>query len=139
MVSSLAEGSAPSTRALAPQSKTACVAHGVRAIEDPALVQMLADRQIPLGVCPTSNLVLGVYPSIEAHPIERLRQAGVRVSVNTDDPALLSASLVEEYALCRRAFGWTDEVTRKVARTSIEAGFASGALKTELLEKLKTW
>ena len=47
----------------------------VRRIEDPALVQMLADRQIPLGVCPTSNLVLGVYPSIEAHPIERLRQA----------------------------------------------------------------
>jgi adenosine deaminase len=95
--------------------------HGVRAIDDPVLVQMLADRQIPLGVCPTSNLVLGVYPSIDAHPIERLRQAGVRVSVNTDDPALLGASLVGEYALCWQAFGWTDEVSRSVARTSIEA------------------
>ncbi len=113
--------------------------HGVRAIDDPALVQMLADRQIPLGVCPSSNLVLGVYPTIEAHPIERLRQAGVRVSVNTDDPVLLGASLVGEYALCRRSFGWTDEVTRTVARTSIEASFASEGVKARLLEALEGW
>jgi adenosine deaminase len=113
--------------------------HGVRAIEDPALVRMLADRQIPLGICPTSNLVLGVYPSIEAHPIERLRLAGVRVSVNTDDPALLGASLVGEYALCRQAFGWTDAVTREVARTSIEASFASELFKSRLLEELTAW
>ena len=113
--------------------------HGVRAIEDPALVQLLADRQIPLGVCPTSNLVLGVYPSIEAHPIERLRQAGVRVSLNTDDPALLGASLVGEYALCRQAFGWSDEVTRDVARTSIEASFANEDVKAGLLERLGRW
>ena len=113
--------------------------HGVRAIDDPALVQMLADRQIPLGVCPTSNVVLGVYPSIHANPIERLRQEGVRVSVNTDDPALLGATLVGEYALCRQAFSWTDEVTRAVARTSIEASFASEDVKGELLERLTGW
>jgi adenosine deaminase len=58
--------------------------HGVRAIEDSALVRLLADRQIPLGICPTSNLVLGVYPSIQEHPVEKLHAAGVRVSVNTD-------------------------------------------------------
>lgn len=63
----------------------------------------------------------------------------MRVSVNTDDPALLGASLVGEYALCRQAFGWTDEVTRAVARTSIEASFASGDVKAGLLEKLKAW
>ena len=51
--------------------------HGVRAIEDPELVALLADRRIPLGVCPTSNLKLGVCPSIDAHPIDRLRRAGV--------------------------------------------------------------
>lgn len=113
--------------------------HGVRAIEDPALVRMLAERQIPLGICPTSNLVLGVYPSIEQHPLERLRQAGVRVSVNTDDPALLDASLVGEYALCRQAFGWTDEVTRAVARTSIDASFASADVKRKLLDALQRW
>ena len=113
--------------------------HGVRAIEDPALVNMLAERQIPLGICPTSNVVLGVYPSIEQHPIEKLRLAGVRVSVNTDDPALLGASLVGEYAVCRKAFGWTDEVTRSVARTSIDASFASGDIKRKLLDALPRW
>lgn len=113
--------------------------HGVRAIEDAALVSLLAERQIPLGICPTSNLVLGVYPSIQEHPIESLRAAGVRVSVNTDDPALLGASLVGEYALCRQTFGWTDEVTRSVARTSIEASFASADVKTRLLQALKAW
>ena len=113
--------------------------HGVRAIEDAALVSLLAERQIPLGICPTSNLVLGVYPSIQEHPIEKLRAAGVRVSVNTDDPALLGASLVGEYALCRQTFGWTDEVTRSVARTAIEASFASADVKTRLLQALKAW
>jgi len=113
--------------------------HGVRAIEDQALVEMLAERQIPLGVCPTSNLVLGVYPSIEVHPVERLRAAGVRVSLNTDDPALLGASLVGEYALCRKAFGWSDDVTRAVARTSIESSFANPEVKSELLISLHHW
>jgi adenosine deaminase len=113
--------------------------HGVRAIEDSALVCMLADRQIPLGICPTSNLVLGVYPSIQEHPIEKLRAAGVRVSVNTDDPALLGASLVGEYALCRHTFGWTDAITKSVAQTSIEASFASADVKIKLLEVLKDW
>ena len=113
--------------------------HGVRAIEDSALVYMLADRQIPLGICPTSNLVLGVYPSIQEHPIEKLRAAGVLVSVNTDDPALLGASLIGEYALCRHTFGWTDAITKSVAQTSIDASFASVDVKIKLLEELKGW
>lgn len=113
--------------------------HGVRAIEDAALVQLLAERQIPLGICPTSNLVLGVYPRLAAHPIEALRAAGVRVSVNTDDPALLGASLVGEYALCRQAFGWSDAVTQSVAQTSIDASFANADVKARLRAALKAW
>lgn len=113
--------------------------HGVRAIEDAALVDLLAERKIPLGVCPTSNLVLRVYPSIQQHPIEKLRQAGVLVSVNTDDPALLGASLVGEYGACRQTFGWTDEVTRAVAGTSIQACFANADVKARLLNALEGW
>ena len=113
--------------------------HGVRAAEDAALVRMLADRQIPLGICPTSNLVLRVYPSMQEHPIEKLRTAGVRVSVNTDDPALLGASLVGEYGLCRQTFGWTDETTKAVARTSIESSFANQSVKANLLAALESW
>jgi len=113
--------------------------HGVRAIEDAALVGMLAERQIPLGICPTSNIVLGVYPSLASHPLERLRAAGVRVSLNTDDPALLGASLVGEYSLCSQAFGWTDAVVRSIARTSIEAGFAPQPVRARLLQQLAAW
>ena len=113
--------------------------HGVRAIEDDALLGRLAERAIPLGICPTSNLSLGVYPSMQEHPIERLRAAGVRVSVNTDDPALLSANLVGEYQICRRAFGWSDETTKAVARTSIESSFAPDSLKAKLLNDLAAW
>jgi adenosine deaminase len=113
--------------------------HGVRAIEDPALVRLLVDRQIPLGICPTSNLALGVYPCIEDHPIDRLRRAGVAVSINTDDPVLLGASLVGEYALCSEAFGWSDDVLRALARHSIGASFANVDVKARLARALANW
>jgi adenosine deaminase len=113
--------------------------HGVRAIEDPTLVKLLVDRQIPLGICPTSNLTLGVYPSIEDHPIDRLRPAGVAVSINTDDPVLLGASLVSEYALCSQAFGWSDDDLRALARTSIDASVANTDVKARLIQALSCW
>jgi len=100
---------------------------------------MLVERRIPLGICPTSNLVLKVYPSIEAHPIERLRRAGVAVSVNTDDPALLDTSLEHEYALCRDTFDWSDDDAWSVARTSIDASFANDDVKTRLRDALARW
>jgi adenosine deaminase len=113
--------------------------HGVRAIEDPELVGLLVDRQIPLGICPTSNLTLGVYRGIEDHPIDRLRRAGVAVSINTDDPVLLGASLVGEYALCSKAFGWSDDDLRALARNSIDASFANVDVKARLTQALSSW
>ena len=113
--------------------------HGVRAIEDPDLVGLLVDRQIPLGVCPTSNLTLGVYPAIADHPIDRLRRAGVVVSINTDDPVLLGASLVGEYALCSNAFGWSEQDLRALAGNSIDASFADADVKERLKRALASW
>jgi adenosine deaminase len=113
--------------------------HGVRAIEDPELVALLVDRQIPLGVCPTSNLTLGVYACIEDHPVDRLRRAGVAVSINTDDPVLLGASLVGEYALCSKAFNWSDGDLRALARNSIDASFANPVVKARLSQALASW
>jgi len=113
--------------------------HGVRAIEDANLVSLLADRRIPLGICPTSNLTLGVYATIEDHPIDRLRRAGVVVSINTDDPALLGASLEGEYALCSEAFGWSDEDLRGLARNSIDSSFANADIKAKLIQDLSRW
>jgi adenosine deaminase len=113
--------------------------HGVRAIDDLELVGLLVDRQIPLGICPTSNLKLGVYACIEDHPIDRLRRAGVVVSINTDDPVLLGASLVGEYALCSNAFGWSDGDLRALARNSIDASFANAHVKARLVQALSSW
>lgn len=113
--------------------------HGVRAIEDDLVVALLAERGIPLGICPTSNLTLKVYPSIEAHPLNRLRKAGVRVSINTDDPSLLATDLPSEYELASTAFGWTDDIVREVARTSIEASFANADVKARLNSALAGW
>lgn len=113
--------------------------HGVRAIEDPSVVELLARRSIPLGICPSSNLTLGLYPSLAEHPIDRLRRAGVPVSINTDDPALLGLTLEEEYAGCAAAFNWSHDDVRGVARMSIEASFAPDSIKRDLLAELRSW
>jgi len=111
--------------------------HGVRAVEDPSLVTRLASEGIPLDVCPTSNVVLGVVPSLVGHPVEPLRRAGVRVSLNTDDPVLFSTSVDAEYERCATAFGWSAAEVGAVARTSIEACFAPAGMREDLLRDLE--
>jgi len=113
--------------------------HGVRAIEDPRLVAVLAERRIPLDVCPTSNVRLGLYPTYCDHPIEKLRKAGVPVSINTDDPALLGLRLESEYGHCAEAFGWTDADLREIANTSVAASFADSTVKNEIAKEITAW
>lgn len=113
--------------------------HGVRAIEDAELLDILADRQIALGICPTSNLTLGLYKEMAEHPIDLLRRAGVPVSINTDDPALLKLDLPTEYQRTASAFGWDRDICRSVAETSIKASFASDDIKGRLLGELAAW
>ncbi|QKC96014.1 adenosine deaminase [Mesorhizobium sp. NZP2298] len=113
--------------------------HGVRAIEEPDLVDLLAQRQIPLGICPVSNLALGVYPSLAQHPLDALRKAGVPVSINTDDPALLDTTLEASYAACAEAFAWDEETIRQLAATSVQASYADPALKARILADLAAW
>jgi adenosine deaminase len=113
--------------------------HGVRAIEDPELMDILAERQIALGVCPSSNIVLGLYKSVGEHPVDRLRKAGIPVSINTDDPALLRTDLPEEIARAAGAFGWDRQTCRDVAATSIRASFANDDIKAGLLGALAQW
>lgn len=101
----------------------------MRAIEGPAMVERLRQRRIPLGVCPSSNLVLKVYATLDQHPIDALRRAGVPVSIDTDVPSLPGTTLPAQYAPCPSDFGWSDEVVREIAATSIEASFANDDLK----------
>jgi adenosine deaminase len=108
------------------------IAHGVRSIEDPALVEELAGRGIYLECCPTSNVVLGIYRSYEEHPLPRLRAAGVKVTLGSDDPPYFGASIGGEYKLCREHFGFTDDDLRGITRTAIDAAFCDSALKERL-------
>jgi adenosine deaminase len=74
------------------------VGHGVRAVEDEGLMEYLAAEGIPLEVCPTSNVATGVFPTYEAHPVRRLTEAEIPVTINTDDPTFFDTTLVDEYA-----------------------------------------
>lgn len=111
--------------------------HGIRAVEDAALVADLAARGTPLDVCPTSNVRLGVVASLAAHPIEALRVAGVQVSINTDDPLLFGMSVAAEYSACAMTFGWDEAVLEQIARTSIESCFADPDRRRALLGELE--
>jgi adenosine deaminase len=112
------------------------IAHGVRAVEDPALVDELAERRIVLDTCPTSNVVLGVFESYAAHPFGALRAAGVRLTLGSDDPPYFGASLSGEYRVARERFGLGDAELREVTRTAIVGSFAAPDLKAALHDRL---
>ncbi len=110
--------------------------HGVRAIEDPALVQRLVDEDISLGVCPRSNVTLGIYRSWPEHPLPQLLAAGIRVTLNTDDPATMGTTLEADWAVAAEQFGFTRDDLVGFARRSIEASFADDDLRRDLLAEL---
>lgn len=99
------------------------IGHGVRCLEDPALVEHLRSQAIPLEVCPSSNVRLGVCASLQAHPLPRLLEAGIAVSLASDDPPLFGTSLVEEYVRVAEAFGWGPSRLRALAAASIDHAF----------------
>jgi adenosine deaminase len=82
------------------------IGHGVRCLEDPALVVELRDRQIPLEVSPTSNVCLGVFPSLAEHALPRLLEAGLYVTINSDDPPMFNTTLTDEYLAIAHTFGY---------------------------------
>jgi adenosine deaminase len=114
------------------------ISHGVRAIEDPALVDELAERGIVLECCPTSNVVLGVYPSYSEHPLPRLAAAGVRFTLGSDDPPYFGASIGGEYAIAQEKLGFDEDRLKAITATAIDAAFCDDALKSQLRERAGT-
>ncbi len=112
------------------------MSHGVRAIEEPALVAELAERGIVLEVCPSSNVATGVFPSYEDHPLGALRGAGVRVTLGSDDPPYFGCSIGAEYAVARQHHGFEEEQLIDVTRLGVESGFAEDAVKEGLRARL---
>jgi adenosine deaminase len=106
--------------------------HGVRAVEDRALVTELAERQIVLNTCPTSNIVLGVFPGFDEHPLPQLREAGVRLTLGSDDPPYFGATIGGEYRVCAERLGFSAEDLQRVTLTAVDAAFCDETLKSAL-------
>jgi adenosine deaminase len=113
------------------------IAHGVRAVEDPALLAHLAGRRIACDVCPTSNVRLGVYPSIADHPIRRLISAGVPVTLSSDDPPLFHTTLTDEFLALARSQAFTPLELATLVRTGVEVSFLSGREKGALRARIE--
>lgn len=106
--------------------------HGVRCVEDPALVEHLRERQVPLEMCPTSNICLGVYPDYAAHPLRRLWDAGLLVTVNSDDPPMFGADLNHEYEVLVDHFWFSADELEQVSLNGLRASFLPEAEKARL-------
>ncbi len=113
------------------------IGHGVRAIEDPDLVRRLADLGTVLEVCPGSNIALKVFPDFESHPLRRFVEAGVKVTLNSDDPPFFHTSLAQEYETASKVFGFSDAEINAMTRTAIEAAFVDETTRKMLLAKLQ--
>src|SRR6266849_3074638 len=109
------------------------IGHGFTAAQDPELIEELAERQVPIEICVTSNLRTGCCTELAQHPVRRYFDQGLMLTLNSDDPAMFRTSLVEEYALVQEAFGFTDEHLRELARNSFEASFLPPEKKIEFL------
>jgi adenosine deaminase len=115
------------------------ICHGVRAMEDPALVERLAADEVVLDICPTSNVLLAVVPSIEEHPLVKLLDAGVRCSLNGDDPLLFGPGLLGEYELARDTMGLSDEQLAQLARSSLVGSGAPRQLIADAVDHVEEW
>lgn len=112
------------------------ISHGVRAIEDPDLVRRLAGEGVVLEVCPGSNIALGVFPDFASHPLRALWQAGVRVTLNSDDPPFFHTSLAREYEVAATEMGFSGAELLAMTRTAIEAAFVDAPTREKLLARL---
>lgn len=112
------------------------IGHGLRAIEDPALVRHLAERKLPVEICITSNVVTGCCTTLREHPMRRLFDAGVPIVLNTDDPDMFHTTLNDEYRVAREVFGFTEAELAELARNSIRASFLPEERKREVLARI---
>ncbi|HWQ06147.1 MAG TPA: hypothetical protein VN453_02945, partial [Feifaniaceae bacterium] len=115
---------------------TTRIDHGVRSIEDPALVERLAKEKILLTICPLSNVCLKVYPDMASHSFKKLFDAGVPVSINSDDPPFFRSDLNDNYLAVVETFALTMEQLHEIAQNAFTYSYAPQELKARSIEEL---
>ena len=113
------------------------IGHGVRCLQDPALMEYLRVQQIPLEVCPTSNVCLNVAPSIHQHPIWKLLDLGLYVTLNSDDPPMFNTTLTDEFLKCAEAFAWDYATCEKLTLNALRASLLSAEDKMSLEQEYR--
>ncbi len=111
------------------------IGHGLHAIDDSELIKYLVEEQVPIEVCITSNLLTGCCAAVEQHPVRKLFDAGVLITLNTDDPDMFRTSLLREYQIAQEAFGFSESELRKLAMNSFQASFLPEDKKRGFLAK----
>ncbi|HEU5469352.1 MAG TPA: adenosine deaminase [Actinophytocola sp.] len=119
--------------------RTERLGHGIRVLDDPELVAEVRERGIALEVCPSSNVALGLVPSLAEHSLPRLRAAGLAVTVSTDIPVVTGTSLTAELSGVRAAFGWDDAAMAELNHAAIDASFAPEHTRRRLHEETARW
>lgn len=130
-------GGPESVRAVLDDLRVERVGHGVRAVEDPHLVERLAAEGVTLEVNPGSNIALGVFPHWGAHPLPQLYESGVKVTISTDDPPFFDTDMTREFEMAEKAFGFSKEDFRKITTTALEAAFCDDAARARLKAQLE--
>jgi len=113
------------------------IGHGIGAIEDPGLVEEIAEKGIVLEVCPGSNVVLNAVKGWSDHPIVKLRDAGVPVTVSTDDPPFFHTTMTAEYDMLARTFGWAEDDFKAINETALNAAFCDDATRARVAKRLE--
>jgi adenosine deaminase len=114
------------------------IGHGVRCLEDSELVAFLREKQIPLDVCPTSNVCLGVVPSMAEHPLPKIIEAGLFVTINSDDPPMFATTLTDEYLHITETFGFDKAQIKQLVINGIQASLLSSDTKHALENEFST-
>ena len=114
------------------------IGHGVRAVEDDSLVAYLREKQIPLEVCPSSNICLKVYPSRAEHSLPRLMEAGLYVTINSDDPPMFNTTLTNEYILAQRSFDWGQATIEQLVFNAVQASLLPDVDRALMVQEFQT-
>jgi len=112
------------------------IGHGVRSIEDPALIEHLRRNNIHLEVCPTCNVQTDIYPVYESHPVDKLYRSGLPLNINTDSRTMTNITLTQEYENLHRTFGWDKEQFLQCNLHALKAAFISEPIKQQLIDRL---